>query len=307
MNELESYISLIKLKTADYNELEKVRYVYIDLGKKMTFDLNFAFGDEDMKEYIYKHCFYNLEDLNGFFKNKTIICKSLAFLLEYILKELDIKITSVNCEEINGYNHVYNVITLKNNSVFAVDLQRDLENIQSHSKTKYFGMNINNKGIIINDNVLKDIDINVGYIAQDNFYSDEFYYLMKPIVDSFSDLSSKLSFILNNTNPIDDYKKMHVSEARWYYLHNLLMYLNEKENDKKIIFDLYYVEDKKVKYTFAFFVNDKHGKCIFLYNDNLKSFQILTVDEFKNKLINDLNPIYELPKVLVRSLNKKTR
>ena len=85
MNELESYISFIKEKTADYSELEKVRYVYIDLGKKMTFDLNFAFGDEYMKEYIYKHCFYNLDDLNEFFKKKTIICKSLALLFKYIV------------------------------------------------------------------------------------------------------------------------------------------------------------------------------------------------------------------------------
>ena len=305
MNELESYISFIKEKTADYSELEKVRYVYIDLGKKMTFDLNFAFGDKYMKEYIYKHCFYNLDDLNEFFKKKTIICKSLALLFQYIVKELGIKITSVNYIEINGYNHVYNVITLKDDSVFAVDLQRDLENIQSHSKTKYFGMNVNNKDNIINDNNLKDVDLNIGYITIDNFYTDEYYYLMKPIVDSFSDLSSKISFILNNINQIDDYKNMNVSETRWYYLHTILLYLTEKEKNKKIIFDLYYVDDKKVKYTFAFFINDKHSKNIFLYDDNLKVFHNMTLLEFKNKLLNGLNPVCELPKLLARSLNKK--
>ncbi len=41
MSLLEKYVERIKQKTEGYSELEKIRYVYIDLGQKFSFDLDY--------------------------------------------------------------------------------------------------------------------------------------------------------------------------------------------------------------------------------------------------------------------------
>ena len=43
MNNLETYIERIKKETEGFTDIEKLRYVYIDLGKRFVFDLNFSF------------------------------------------------------------------------------------------------------------------------------------------------------------------------------------------------------------------------------------------------------------------------
>ena len=49
MSLLEKYVERIKQKTEEYSELEKIRYVYIDLGQKFSFDLDFSFGNTKTK------------------------------------------------------------------------------------------------------------------------------------------------------------------------------------------------------------------------------------------------------------------
>lgn len=53
MSLLEKYVERIKQKTEEYSELEKIRYVYIDLGQKFSFDLDFSFGNTKTKNKIY--------------------------------------------------------------------------------------------------------------------------------------------------------------------------------------------------------------------------------------------------------------
>lgn len=53
MSLLEKYVEKVKEKTVNYSELEKIRYVYIDLGQKFSFDLDFSFGNTKTKiKYI---------------------------------------------------------------------------------------------------------------------------------------------------------------------------------------------------------------------------------------------------------------
>ena len=41
MSNLEAYIEKVKKETQGLNDIEKLRYVYIDLGKRFAFDLDF--------------------------------------------------------------------------------------------------------------------------------------------------------------------------------------------------------------------------------------------------------------------------
>ena len=53
LSNLEVYIEKVKKETQGLNDIEKLRYVYIDLGKRFAFDLDFSFGNTKLnKKYI---------------------------------------------------------------------------------------------------------------------------------------------------------------------------------------------------------------------------------------------------------------
>ena len=85
LNELDKYIEQIKgykSKNPQLTELELVRYVYIDLGKRLSFDLEFIpFGNYKNREKIYKKSSGD-ENLNKCMETNTIICKSAAYIME---------------------------------------------------------------------------------------------------------------------------------------------------------------------------------------------------------------------------------
>lgn len=104
MSHLKEYIDNLKNRIASKKNMEIVdiiRYVYIDLGKKMDFDLNYTFGNSKAKTKIYEKPI-NEQELNNIMETHTIICKSLAYLMERILKEFDIDISTAR--EDNVYN-----------------------------------------------------------------------------------------------------------------------------------------------------------------------------------------------------------
>mgnify|MGYP004690057939 CR=1 FL=1 len=55
-NTIEQFRSIYrksKKETQGLNDIEKLRYVYIDLGKRFAFDLDFSFGNTKSKQKIY--------------------------------------------------------------------------------------------------------------------------------------------------------------------------------------------------------------------------------------------------------------
>lgn len=108
MSALEEYIEKAKNNTKNLTEIEKIRYVYLDLGKRLSFDLNFSFGNSKNKEKIYKKSGTKKAWDEGLNDN-IIICKSLSYIIEKILLELGINIKTVfDTDGYTKYPHVYN-------------------------------------------------------------------------------------------------------------------------------------------------------------------------------------------------------
>ena len=104
MSKLTEYIKELKNNVAqkgNLSEIEIIRYVYINLGKKMDFDLNYTFGNKKEKEKIFQKVIDD-EELEKVFEAHTAICKSLSYLLEKILKEFNIDARTIR--ENNYYN-----------------------------------------------------------------------------------------------------------------------------------------------------------------------------------------------------------
>ena len=98
MSSLEKYVEKVKKETEGFSNIEKLRYVYWDLGSKFAFDLDFSFGNSKTRKQIYDHS-RSEDDLNRCLENNTAICKSIAYIFSYVMKELGVNIESVIDEE----------------------------------------------------------------------------------------------------------------------------------------------------------------------------------------------------------------
>ena len=88
MSNLSEYIEKVKeykKKNQNISEEELIRYVYLDLGKRFSFDLSFSFGNTKTKKRIYANS-KKEEDLDKAMESNIIICKSVSYIVEYILK-----------------------------------------------------------------------------------------------------------------------------------------------------------------------------------------------------------------------------
>ena len=146
-------------------EIEIIRYVYINLGKMMNFDLKYTFGNTKEKKKIATSTFSN-EKINEDFKKRSVVCRSLTLIFKRILAEVDIQVDIQEDDSYQSFKHVYNVIKLKDGRTAKFDLEEDLEFIQTGSKTRHFGIiedknSSNSQQMLISDKELKRIDFEV--------------------------------------------------------------------------------------------------------------------------------------------------
>ena len=253
MSSLEKYVEKVKKETEGFSNIEKLRYVYWDLGSKFAFDLDFSFGNSKTRKQIYDHS-RSEDDLNRCLENNTAICKSIAYIFSYVMKELGVNIESVIDEEdFRKCPHIYNVFITDDGRKYRFDLQEDMRNIKAQLRTQYFGIPI----------------------------------------PMFEDFGQKVQFVLENseayTNP-----EMGYADRKWRMEdlignENKDGLLFSKEEKYKInMIDCYREIDGKKHYELCIVVNVKGGKDIYLFSDETNSFRKMTLEEFAEQIENGL-------------------
>lgn len=292
---MDEYIEKIKERTKDYNDIEKLRYIYLDIGKIMSFDTEYIYGNNKKKSYIYNNIIYDKERLDKDFEKRIVICKSLAYIMKYILNKVDIK-TEINVDyyEDTTYKHVNNIVTLDEEK-YIIDLQQDLKNIQIHSTTEYFLID-KFEYQTISKNQLKKIDEKIGYISDNNPYIEEYLYTIKKSLDENLKIEEKIEKILYLLNNYIDTNNMGYYEIRSSYYSLVKSLLNQRERTYIKFIDGYQMGIKN-KYNLFILVNNT----IFIYNNN--KFDKITLYDISLLLNNGyvlLSDIPGLKKILKR-------
>lgn len=296
MEELDKYIEQIKEKIKELEtthesltEEEIVMLVYIDLGKKLYFDTEVMFGDEKKKEEILINdsCLANLDKK---FKSRKIICKTASKILEYILRNLGIKIDTIKKEGKDEKSaHTYNVIYPQNGSEpYRIDLQSDLQNIQFHTMTKDFGKSIDRHTYIILPQRQKEIHEKIGYITKENPYTEEYGYLIKSDVILMDDIYDKLDFVLSNIelgpNPSIRYYERACRHRRIMDLVFSKLEIKKLENQLHGV-KCYKKDDNSERiYLNCYYINQRGKIYIYLYDNEEYSYKKYTTEEFEQKI-----------------------
>ncbi len=179
------------------DELSFIRKIYIEIGRNKTFDVKYYFGNTETQKKIYNLARRRTE-VEKRLDEREIICYSLARQCEYIFKNLGYSCTVTH--EPKELEHVFNILTLKDGRRIKLDLQSDLEFIQTGRKTRYFGTS-DNEYVLLDELPEKEIieaDRNIGYPNKEVEYSDE---TINSIINNLKGLpltERVSSFISNN-------------------------------------------------------------------------------------------------------------
>ena len=275
----EKYIEGLKeaiRQKGDISEIEIIRYIYINLGKIMNFDLNYTFGNRRQKERIYNSRLTQ-EEIERLFEAKTVICKSLAVMMVRILKEFNIDATVIDSQREVEPKHVYNRVSLKDGRKLNMDLEEDLEFIQTGSKTRYFGVKdidakVPELDFLTSEELMRMDKTTVEYIPW-GFYFDDMVRILQFATKGMP-LEEKLRNVLDNLDVYVRDVKMGYRDRTFYHNTILSQVFTEEELKKISQIDCYRKNGEEKEYTSCIILNlqKEHGKQIYLYS--LKSRKI---------------------------------
>lgn len=270
---IESQIADI-FENNSYNDLFKVRWLYLYVCKLFSYDLRYIFAKDDLREEIYdkKIDIKNIEDFE-------IVCYTIARIIIDILNSYGYKCELVR-EVDTRFSHVYVVVKCKDYTLKLDPTKRhDLTRVKINSNTLDFKLLNDNPKYIdeINEidkvitNNYKDIDKNVFY---DNLTIEKLVQVVEEDAKKRNLLESELFFekieylycLVNTRNDLNRW-----DDIDYYYSYLIKKF---KLNERTEIVDGKAVTTKINRIKPAiFFKND---------DNNMKDIISLTIIEYEN-------------------------
>ena len=316
MSNLSNYIDKLKKfqkANPDLSEEELIMYVYLDLGLRFKFDQEFFFGGSKTKKNLYEKS-NRIDTLEECLKSNKLICRSGAYLMQYILRELGVNIrTIVDPEDLRKYKHVYNIITPKNGGEeYSIDLQEDMINMHFHAFTKDFGLATDGTDrLVISREEQKKMHQKFGYVSDKNPYIDEYIYLIKQHIGLFDTYEEKIDFLLSNIDPIE-YPNVDYWERRWKHERFLKKILTQQEMSKLNSIEFYKEKDDGSKeFINGFAYEGSKGVIVYMYSKADNKYNSYSVKEVaqmvKNEGLCNLQKIKGLNSELMKLKNDEAR
>ena len=252
------------------DELSFIRKIYIEIGKNKTFDVRYYFGNTATQKQIYRLA-KKRTGVEDRIDDREIICYSLARQCEYLFKKLGYNCTVTH--EPKELEHVFNILTLKNGDRIKLDLQSDLEFIQTGRRTRHFGT-ADDEYILLNEvsaDAIAHTDRNIGYTNENGEYTDE---LINSVISNLSDLplAERVTSFINDEDIIKISADMgYMQQYSFYY--KMLTSLAENEIWKKLY--IFPCKMGQEEYTSCIFIREQNPT-VFLYSNKHNRF--LNVD-----------------------------
>ena len=248
----------------EYSIIEKIRYVYIYLGKILSRDINV---NMDKNEIV---SFSNISTINniwGCINKRKCTDISISKLFMYILSRIGIKSELVN----SGVNSIGNKVYLDDDNFIIVNLFNDLSFIQGGFITKYFDKYNNDK----------KLDKNINYISGE--YTD--YYIDKALSNIDYLNGDVVSVILSLTEKIIDIKNIGSYELAMIYSNLFETYLPNYD----VRINNFYVNGESGK---EHFIVINYGDNYYSFNYSKNSFISVSYDELYKNIKNNLIGLY---------------
>lgn len=308
------YNKIIKKMPSNLSDLEKARYIYIELGKLFTFDENYLYAPSKVQKRIYKMAvddkvnFHELAER----KRSRALCVSISQVYSSLLNSVGIP-AQVYKEDYSD-PHVNTIISI-NNQKYIADLQRDLIYIHSHRNTRFFGASLLYKGDDISKDLLKHVDYKIGYDTDNEiFISKKIVELVIGLKDEKS-LTSKVNSILSSALEIPNVSKMDYFERSTFcnWLLGKVLTTGELSNIQKrdlSVLDFDVSDPNRENYLLCFAVkqNKKQSKkdenSVFVFSPKYEKFIKFSSNKFNEILKNSKHDLSAISTNVDFALNK---
>ncbi len=252
----EGIIASIVDNSRDLELIAKIRYIYITLGRILSYDINVL---PDKNENFAFEMESNVNNIWGSIYNKRCINLVVVRILHYLLRIFDI-----DDEIVNNDGILINKIKV-DNVYYVVNLYKDLPFIQAGFRTQYFSN--------YNDDI--ELDKKIGYIDKD--YKDRLIDNELKNIDKSS--SNYFSNLLNITQSILDISKISSLELGIIYNLIFMKYLPMEEVNINNLFvnNIYNGQEHFILIT--------HDNVYYSFNYKLDRFVVINSED----LINSIN------------------
>ena len=257
----------------ELDELSFIRKIYIEIGKNKTFDVRYYFGNTATQKQIYRLA-KKRTGVEDRLDDREIICYSLARQCEYLFKKLGYNCTVTH--EPKELEHVFNILTLKNGDRIKLDLQSDLEFIQTGRRTRHFGT-IDDEYVLlseVSEDEIARADRNIGYTNENGEYTDE---VINSVISNLSDLplAERVTSFINDEDIIKISADMgYMQQYSFYY--KMLTSLAENEIWKKLY--IFPCKMSQEEYTSCIFIREQEPT-VFLYSNKHNKFLSVDIDK----------------------------
>lgn len=210
-------------------DIEKIRYLYVELGKIFSYDYRMTVDQSVAKEKID----YSSNSISRY-QTCTQISEILSILINNLECNCKAKVVKRNIEGVRFENeHVCVEVEFNNGIRILLDLTLDLYTIQSGMKTKYFGYitNATNDYDIISLKECKEMDKKLGFIL--DTYTDDLIYKVRDDLEKKSYEGMEISEIINykiltiKDILMKNFRGVHESTRYFYEVLNMILKPNE--------------------------------------------------------------------------------
>ena len=188
------------------SEFEKIRYLYIELGKLLSFDINYVSVHDRKSEDIYWRE-VDFDNIDG----NEFICRQISDMYGEILKRVDVDATPTWQPMLGDdddfdptFRHKYVIVKLQDGRKFIADLVYDMPFIQKGYGTMFFGTTIDEE-LLPDVEKLESIEIEnadkkIGYSFPKDLnktaytYTDNFIQMLKADMQNEDNLRDYVAY-----------------------------------------------------------------------------------------------------------------
>ena len=276
---LNNYLIYIKDYISNHPELDRddiVMKVYIDLGLEVVFNMDFFITKGKDKRNIYH------ENIGNAMDRKIITCNQISQAISFILNEIGIHCDVKQCEY-DAFSHICNIVgDINDENKYTIDLQQDMANIQYHGKTLEFGKSLDESGgYVISLEKQRQIHEKIGYISEENPYTDEHICSLRSNISNITDFYDKVDYVLNNIDPITPKKNGVYERSKRHkkILDDVFLYEKHYGDVKQIL--LYNDETDKHVFFSGFYISKNHDGIVYIFSEEDNCYIKYSIEEFK--------------------------
>ncbi len=253
------------------DELSMIKKAYIEIGLNRTFSPVYYFGNTKTMQQIYNLARKPIRTADKA-DERTIICYSLTKQCQFFFTELGYECEVEHTED----THVFNSLRLHNGKTIKLDLQKDLEYIQTGRRTRFFGAFDYDAPwfYVIPEDIQMQIDSNIGYPNKDGRYNDDKLEEVEKSIDELS-VSDKIEKLLSNPDIIEMTKDAQFMQ-KYAFFYKMLNKLFEENMWQKVFIIPCEMRDD---YTSIIYVKDKKYKQAFIYSEKNKKYMKVALEK----------------------------